>query len=187
MEELEFLKAENQRLSQELNKKLFELSIWQDITNKIDYSFNYNDLLDSLMDSLHKIIDYDFCASLFILEEDKKAKMIIRIARPVPRCAVEALKLKVISALSALRGSVIQPRDIEYEIKGDIIEEEGAQKCAIQSSFDVPLFVQDAAVGALSVASIKNISYSDDDTRLFYTLVSQVSSTIEKLQIVLAG
>jgi len=187
MTELEKLSEENRRLSQELKQRLFELSILYDISNSISYTLNYDDFLRLVMDSLHRIIDYDLCTSLLILGEEKKMKMVMRIAHPVKRELVEEVKAKVIKALGGLRGKPILDEEVTLDLKGQISEEKRTPQDSIRSSFDVPLFVQDKPIGVLNVASAKDINYSDDEIKLFYTLASQASAAIERLQAVLAA
>lgn len=183
---IEGLKEENHRLSQELRQRLFELSILYEISASISYTLDYDDFLRLIMDSLHKIIDYDICTSLIILEEGKKARMVMRIAHPAGRQVVENIKRKVTDALNSLSGKIIPEEGITLDLKGEILEDKGAAG-NINSSFDVPLFVQDEAVGLLNVASTRDISYSDDEIKLLYTLASQASAAIERLQSVLAA
>src|SRR4030042_1200086 len=152
---VEKLKEENQRLSQELKQRLFELSILYEISQSISYTLDYDDFLRLMMDSLHRIIDYDICTSLIILEEGKKAKIVMRIAHPVTRRIVEDTKRKVIGALSALSQKAISEEGITLDLKGEIINSEISTE-KINSSFDVPLFVRDEAVGMLNVASTRD-------------------------------
>lgn len=186
MTEIEALRQENQRLSQELRQRLFELSILYDITNRISYALDYNDFLRLIMDSLYKIIDYDFCASLVIIEEEEKAKMAIHIAHPIKKEIVESIKRKVMDSLGDLRGRPILEQEVIVDIKGEVMEDKNPQQ-TIKSSFDVPLFVQEKPVGILNVVSTKDIYYSDDEIKLFYTIASQASATIERLRAVLSA
>ncbi|MFA5157318.1 MAG: ATP-binding protein [Candidatus Omnitrophota bacterium] len=184
--ETEKLKEENQCLSQELKQRLFELSVLYDISNSISYTLNYDDILRFIMDSLYKIIDYDLCISLIVSEEEKKAKMAVRIAHPLKTEVIDSAKRKVLSALNNLRGEAVAEEELAMDFKGELAEA-GSPLQSIISSFDVPLFLRDKAVGILSVSSVKNVFYSDDDIKLFYTIASQASSAIERLQSVLAA
>ncbi|MCM8800536.1 MAG: ATP-binding protein [Candidatus Omnitrophica bacterium] len=186
MTNIDTLVEENKRLAQELKQRLFELSILYDITNSISYTLNYDDFLRIIMNSLNKFLDYDICTSLIILEEEKKAKMCIHIAHSLPIRIVEEIKRKVINTLRSLRAKPITEDQITLDLKGDILNDEGSYQ-NIKSSFDVPLFAGDKVVGLLNVASTKDIAYSDNEIKLFYTLATQASFSIEKLQAVLAG
>jgi signal transduction histidine kinase len=184
--EVEKLKEENQRLSQELKQRLFELSVLYEISNSISYTLNYDDVLRFMMDSLHKIINYDLCISLIVSEEEREAKMAVRAAHPLKQEVIESAKRKVLAALNNLRGEAVNEDTICLDFKGEVLED-NSQFQSITSSFDVPLFIKDKAVGILNVASIKDVSYSDDEIKLFYTLASQASIAIERFQAVLAA
>lgn len=183
MIEQDSLKQENQKLAYELKQRNFELAILYEITNSISYSLDFDDFLRLIMDSLHKIIDYDLCTSLIIPEEGKKAKMVMRIARPVKKQITEEVKDKVIGILNSFGVFPLMKQDVVLEIQGELSEAE--ESSSIKTSFDVPLFVRDKIVGMLNVASLKDIAYSDDEIKLFYTLASQASVTIERLHAVL--
>jgi len=155
MTEAERLRLENSRLTQELKQRLFELSILYDISNSISYTLDYDDFLALVMDSLHRIIDYDLCTSLIILEEEKKAKMVMRIAHPLKREIIEEVKAKTIKALSSLGNRSLTEEDIILDLKGDVSE--GNLNQNIKSSFDVPLFVRNEAVGILNVGKYNEI------------------------------
>ncbi len=184
---IDTLKEEVAQLSRELKQRNFELSILYDISNGISYTLSYDDVLQLIMASLNKIIDYDICVSLIILEleEEKKARMVIHIPHALSRKIVEEVKARVIRALNGLSGEQISEEDVAIDLKGKISDDDFLSDNSIKSSFDVPVFVRDKAVGILNVSTLKNISYSEDEIKLFYTLSSQASATVERLQAVL--
>lgn len=184
MNELEELRKENQRILQELKQRNFELAMFYEISNSIGYGLNYDEFLRLLMDSLHKIIDYDICTSLIVFEETGKAKMVMRVAHPLKKEIAEGAKRKVLETLNNFRDISVLESDIELDLKGEPFNEETQSK-EIHSYFDVPLFTQGRVVGLLNVASTKDISYSDEEIKLFYALASQASATIERFQAVL--
>jgi signal transduction histidine kinase len=186
MGEIELLREEKEKLSLELKQRLFELAVLYDISNSISYTLDFDIIVGFIMDSLHKILDYDLCLSLIVLEQGKKAKMSIRIWHKVNRSVVEDAKERAIEALAGFRGTALTEDEIIVELKGEIAEEAPASE-KIKSSFDVPLFVRDRAVGILNVASIRDISYSDDEIKLFYTIASQAQAAIERLQALLVA
>ena len=186
MSEVDSLKEENQRLRDELNDRIFELSILYDISNSISYTLNYEDFMKIMADSLNRIIDYDLCSSLLILDGEK-ARMIIRAAHPVKRDIFEEVKNNVIGSLNSLRPRAISGQEIELEVRGEILDDKRCEGERIVSSFDVPLFVRQEAVGILNVAAVRDIAYSDEEIKLLYTLASQASAAIERLQAVLSA
>lgn len=186
MAEVDILKEENQRLRAELNDRIFELSILYDISNSISYTLNYDDFVKIIADSLNRIIDYDLCSSLLAFEGEK-ARMIIRAAHPVKRDILNDVKSNVISSLNSLRPRVISEQEIEFELKGAVLDDKRIDGERIVSSFDVPLFVRREAVGILNVAAVRDIAYSDEEIKLLYTLASQASAAIERLQAVLSA
>jgi signal transduction histidine kinase len=185
--EIEKLKDENKRLANDLKQKLFELTILYDISNSISYTLDYDGFLKLIMESLYKIIDYDLCIYLLFLENDQKIKMAVNIAHPLPRKVFEDARAKIISALSNLRGEGIDEKQVAVDIKGEFIDDKNSPSSRIESSFDVPFFSGNKPIGILTVASIKDIAYSDDEIKLFYTIASQTSAAIERLQAVLSA
>lgn len=184
----EALLAENHRLSQELKQRLFELSILYDISNKISYTLDYNELLKLMMDSLHKIVDYDVCASLLLTEEDR-AQLVIKITHPVTDALINEIKQDLIKDFFSLtqKSEPISSDRIDIILRKDTDAKADSSEQMIRSSFDVPLFSKDTAVGMLSVNSTKEILYSDDDIKLLYTIATEASSAIERLKALIAA
>ena len=187
IKEIEKLKDENKQLANDLKQKLFELSILYDISNSISYTLDYEGFLRLIMESLYKIIDYDLCVYLLFLENEQKIKMAVNIAHPLPRKVFEGVKTKIISALGNLRGESIDEKQVVVDIKGEFVEGKDLLSSRIESSFDVPFFSGNKPIGILTVASLKDITYSDDEIKLLYTIASQTSAAIERLQAVLSA
>ncbi len=185
MGELEHLIEENKRLTQELKQRAFELGVLYDISNSISYTLDYDDLLRRIMDSLHQIVAYDICA-YFVIPAEGRMKLSVRLSRPIARVFINEVEEKIIASLRNLRNQFISREDISTDIKGEIVESP-ARGQSIKSSFDVPLFVGDKAVGLLTVASIQDIVYSDEEIKLLYTLASQASIAIERIQALLVA
>ena len=185
--EVEALKEENSRLSRELKQRSFELSVLYEITGSISYTLNYDDFLRIIVQSIHKLINYDICTSLIVRPGEKESRMVIYAAYPLSRGMVESVKKKAIAALNSLRDEQILEEDVSLDIKGEVMGNVSGLEPRMRSSFDVPFFVHDKAVGILNVASAKDISYSDDEIKLLYAIASQASGAAERLQAVLAA
>ena len=112
--------------------------------------------------------------------------MLIRIWNKVDRSVVEEAKHRAIESLAGFRGITLTENEIIIELTGEVSQEAQTPE-KIRSSFDVPLFVRDRAVGILNVASVRDISYSDDEIKLFYTIASQAQAAIERLQALLVA
>ena len=185
--EVEALKEENSRLSKELKQRSFELSVLYEITGSISYTLNYDDFLRIIVQSIHKLINYDICTSLIIQPGEKASRMVIYAAYPLSRGMVENVKKKVTAALNSLRDEQILEEDVSLDIKGEVMDNVSGLEPRMRSSFDVPFFVHDKAVGILNVSSAKDISYSDEEIKLLYAIASQASAAAERLQAVLAA
>src|SRR3989338_689940 len=83
--EVEALREDNARLSRELKQRSFELSVLYEITGSISYTLNYDDFLRIIVQSIHKLINYDICTSLIIQPGEKASRMVIYAAYPLSR------------------------------------------------------------------------------------------------------
>lgn len=183
--EVEALKEENARLTRELKQRGFELSVLSEITGSISYALNYDDLIRIIVQSLHKLINYDFCVSLIIRPREKEGRMVIYAACPISRATVERLKERVIAALNTMRAQEIKKENVRLDIKGEVFEDSSGPEPEFISSFDVPFFVRETAVGILNISSVKEFFYQDEEIKLLYTIASQASAAAERLQSVL--
>jgi len=179
--------AENRRLSEELKQRLFELSVLYELSNAISYTLNYDELLHLLIESLHVIIDYDYCASLLVTEE-KNIKMVIKTNFKFGHSLLEEIKndlLRKFNAISHQNIEISEEKGIEFkvEIGENLLKEEEK----VKSSFDVPLFIRDKVVGLLNIGSLKPVDYPEETIKFLYTLANQASGAIERLQAVISA
>lgn len=136
--EVEALKEENSRLSRELKQRSFELSVLYEITGSISYTLNYDDFLRIIVQSIHKLINYDICTSLIVRPGEKESRMVIYAAYPLSRGMVESVKKKAIAALNSLRDEQILEEDVSLDIKGEVMGNVSGLEPRMRSSFDVP-------------------------------------------------
>ncbi|HCJ66362.1 MAG TPA: hypothetical protein DHV62_03315, partial [Elusimicrobia bacterium] len=179
--------AENRHLKEELKQRIFELSILYELSNAISYTLDYDELIHLLVDSLHRVVNYDFCASLLIAGKDEKPQISIRTTFNPEQSFLEEIRNNLIIKFNtlALRNINLEQKDWELKTKvaGNLIVKE--QK--VKSSFDVPLFVRDEIVGILNIGSIREIEYPEETIKLLYTIASQASGAIERLQAVISA
>jgi PAS domain S-box-containing protein len=178
---------ENQRLKESLKRSLFELSVLYDISNSISSTVDLHQLLDIIMDSLHKVVNYDVCASLFLAEGDIP-KGIIRTSRPINRRLLCDIQEDIITSFSALTGKIISREDVN--IKLSLSQKKSATQSGVsklRSSFDVPLLVRNKILGIIRISSSQELNYTDEDIKLLYTLANQASSAVERVRAVIAA
>ena len=191
---LKNLSMENKQLTQnlekankELHRRLHELSILYELSEKISYNLDYTQLLRLIMDSIYKVIDYHVCASLLLSKEG--GKLNIRVAYPVSDNFIQDVRSKLIWSFISIAGRTVKEENLSVVIERDIKaeSEERGIKEGIRSFFNIPLISGEKLIGMIIISSLKENAFTDADIRLIYTLTNQASIAIERLRVVISA
>src|SRR5690606_30866150 len=97
---------------------------------------------------------------------------------------IEDVRGRMTAGLSALAGKEIKPDQIDESISGTITDE--SSKEGIKSFFNIPVVINNQAVGLLNIASTKPGLYKEEEMTILYTIMNQASSAVSKLETILA-
>jgi len=173
-------------LEEKVKERTFELSVLYEVSNAISYTLDYQQLLKLIMESLFKIVDYDICASL--LFGVHTADITLKLAYPESAKFVNEVKSSLIDSTSILTGENIGGKQLSLfsiPISTPIKPKEERRFDILRSFFNVPFIVRGKTVGMINVSSCKENAFSEDDIKLIYTIASQASNAIERLQAVI--
>jgi hypothetical protein len=137
------MRAEKKRqasLAQEPKKvdyEAYEISILNELSGKIDYSFNIQDVINVVTDSLSDLADYDAVSYILPLP----AKIIFRgnLTKSVSFDFILDLKAKMISQLSGFIGKDISSLPMDEITRGSVLDSDSNIKLGAFVSF--PLVV----------------------------------------------
>jgi len=192
------LERRNQKTSQE--RRIYELKVLYQISRIIGSCSDRKEIMAQLLDSLSNIIDYDLAISM-LMEGSVPEEMVLQVVKPSSSGFVEEAKSNLIDAFNSASGSSIS-KEIGFDriLGKENIKSTGvnhtvhapestrqksqsglrvAQK--LNSFLNVPLMNNGNMVGMINICSHRDRTLGPDDIRLIYTLVSQLPSTIQRL------
>lgn len=171
------------RREEQMRQRMYELSILRELGERIGYSLNVQKIVDVITGSLGKLLPYSTVAYMLPNEEGRLI-FNISLAESVNKQFLVEVQERMLKAISALFGRAFTPKDIEESISGSLTDP--ALKSKVESSFNVPIVINEKPAGLLTVASVKPGLYkTSEEVEILYTIVNQASEAVSKLQTVL--
>lgn len=167
--------------TKEIKKHAHEFSIIYEISKNISYTLDIHQILETIMGSLHRLIDYDVFASL--LMEGGKRELIIDSRHSLNERFLQALKSNLAGVANSLLGQEVKVEDLKVTLRKEksfwLAER---VKGEMESFLNVPLVIDNVPVGILHISSFRKNAFSEDDIRIIHTIADQVSSAHKKLK-----
>jgi two-component system phosphate regulon sensor histidine kinase PhoR len=183
--------AEAKQLLAQLEQRTFELSALYELRDAIDYTLDYREFVEPVMNSLRKIIDHDVSAFLFITGEDR-GELTVWVNHGTPVGVIGQVKSSLVDAFNLVAANSIS-EDIIF-IYVNETDESTSQKdlySELRSFINVALVIRDEGedrlAGMVNISSYKEDAFDPGTSKLFHDIASNISNALEKLARVLAG
>lgn len=163
---------------QEVKRRLYELAILKEISDRTGYSLNIKKILDVISGSLNQFLEYN--AVSYMLLEPSKIVFKIDLDRSVSPQFIKDMRTRMLSSLSALLGRDLVNTQIEEIVTGALMLEVLSEP--IESYFNIPLVIGDELVGVLTIASTKAGLYKEAEMEILYKIINQASQAVTKLE-----
>jgi PAS domain S-box-containing protein len=184
-----FVWVENSRMrrnlhakEREMQRRMYEVSILKELGERIGYSLNVQKIVDVITGSLRKLLDYSTVSYLLFADEGRVV-FHCTLEESVNQQFVDGVKNRMIEALAALTGREVKLEKIDESVSGTITDENN--KIGINSFFNVPVVINNQAVGLLNVSSTKGGLYREEEMMILYTIMNQASTAVSKLEDIL--
>ena len=162
----------------EASRRLYELAILKELGERVGYSLDVEEILQIITGSLRQFIDYT--AVGFIVITPEKVKINTHFEQPVSSSFLDEMKEKMIASLSALTDRSFDASMLDEVVSGAVVIQE--KKQTIGSLFNIPLVINGAVVGVLTVAHINKGLYKEEDMTILYKITGQASEAVSRLQ-----
>lgn len=167
----------------QMRRRMYELSILRELGERIGYSLNVQKIVDIITSSLGNLLPYS-TVGYMLLSEDERVVFHVNLAESVNKNFVSAVRSRMLKAFATLLGKTFSDEDIDESVSGVITDSSGKKE--VQSFFNIPIVISEHPVGILTVASTKTGLYrTSEEVEILYTIMSQASEAISKLQTVL--
>ncbi|MBI5478007.1 MAG: response regulator [Deltaproteobacteria bacterium] len=173
------LRREREELVRRLERRLEALSILYEVTSQAGAPRSYAEIIDTLTQSLHRILGFDLAASLIVVREPKQAVMHLHCRTPVDEATLLQTRDRVIEVYGELTGSALHEGELLMNLTGERLA--GASALTVRSATHVPLMVDGKPVGLVYLASGEVDAFPADDQKLLYILANQTSDAVRRL------
>lgn len=162
----------------EIKRRLYELAILKEISDRTGYSLNVQNILDVIMGSLNQFIEYSAVSYMLI----KPSKIVFKadLERSVSTQFVKDVRERMLGSLAALAGRDFANTEIEEIITGAITLDVTLDP--VRSYFNIPLVIGGELVGVLTVSHTKAGLYKESEMEILYKIVNQASQAVTKLE-----
>lgn len=162
----------------EMKRRLYELAILKEISDRTGYSLNIQKILDVIVGSLNQFLEYS--AVSYMLLEPSKVVFKADIEKSVSTQFIKDIRMRMLGSLSALLGRDLSEVSVEETITGAIMID--ALEEPVRSYFNIPLVIGDQLVGVLTVSHTKAGLYKESEMEILYKIVNQASQAVAKLE-----
>lgn len=180
---------ERPELDEQVQRRLFELEILYELSQRIGYTLDYGELSRLFQASLHRIVQFDLSASL-ILDDPASGRHDCTVTYYLPQPVAPALKAaaqeNLVAVFERISGHELQEFDIVELYADDYESTHSPTDTDLQSFFNVPLIVKDETIGLLHVASVHHEAFNETEVRLLYAVADQAATAVQRLQALLA-
>lgn len=172
---------QSQDQEREIRRKIYELNLLSEITEKIGYSLKIESIAETIALSVQTLFDLS-TVSYSLKTDDKSIRIKTFAKEPVNPSYTKAVLRIIFDSMVA-----IEPALASYKIEELPIQPfaDEALETSPQSYFNVPLVINNNLVGMINISSRKKGIYQDEDMSLIYKIVNKAEGTITKLESVI--
>lgn len=170
----------------EMNRHLYEVSVLKELGDRIGYSLNVQKIADIITGSLRKLLPYSTVSYMLLSEDGSGEQRIIYhtiLEESVNRQFLLDVKHRMQAAFAALLNREVVESEMDESISGVITDE--TNHGAVRSFFNIPIVINNQAIGLLNVASIAAGLYQEAEMTILYTIMNQASTAVSKLESIL--
>ena len=170
--------AEIVREKEDAARRLYELSILKELSERVGYSLDVDEILRIITGSLRQLIDYTAVAYMVIGET--KLKFNVNFDKSANHSFFLEMKRRMLASLSALSPKNYEKVKMEESISGAVEMDAGPQN--IGSFFNIPLVIGGKLAGVLTIAHNTSGLYKEEDMTILYKITNQASEAVTRLQ-----
>jgi PAS domain S-box-containing protein len=201
-QQLSALQAEfEQRLTAQVQQRIREILISNNIPAELGYTLTYEDLLRSILEHLYPAIPHDVSGTILLLdtrsnplEEITKeqqpipppCKLFVKTHRPLTPELQDEIQQQMLDRLSHLNGQVLSRSALTLHYLNAVDSHSEGSLETLRSLLLVPLinspYEDNRIIGLLFVAAEPSEQFTEEHIRLLYHVASNTSIAIQQLR-----
>lgn len=184
------------RQQKEINRRVFELSLLQSITEKIGYSLNLENISETIALTVENL--FELTTVSYAIRQDGTVKLKTFAKEPVAAPYIDQVSKMMMAGMASIEPGIVgnKVESVVVNVASDrplsdmgkpfdTVVSQNALQSMPQSFFNIPLILDNKLIGMINVSSIKKITYSDEDTALLFKIVNTAQNAIQRLHSVI--
>lgn len=174
----------------DIKRQLFELTILNEVSQKIGYSLSSKDIASTIAETAQKLFPLSSVSYALIESDHLELTTIMR--QKIGTDYIYGVKQIVLQGLYAVEDSVRalpvieKVKDNSSDAQNDSLTDITIQfDTKPQSYFNIPLVLNNRFTGIINISSVKPHAYQDEDMSMLYKIVNQAQLAIGMLETVI--
>lgn len=168
--------------SLELQQKIYQIQVLQEIGERIGYSLDTNKIVEIITSSLGNLLEYDTVSYMVFLSEDQ-VLFKCHVHNSVSRRFISQVKQVMLESFSAIFQEEVAPGKIDESITGNILDDN--LQSDLKSFFNLPVIISGRLVGIINIASKDLGKFGAERAEFLYAITNQAATAVSKLEEVL--
>jgi len=177
----------NATLEERVRQRTSDLQVLYELSQKISYTIDPNELFRLLLGELSRAIPYDASASVQNMGD--RCECLLQPARPFGPLVRDEFQARTLEAFRRVSGQATsRTQDVRWQ-EAEPLSPRAAPLERIGSFLEVPLAVGECqeVLGLIALTSEQEDAFSADHARLLQTLANQASVAIQRLRALFAA
>jgi signal transduction histidine kinase len=168
---------------EEGKQNMYEFTILNELSSKMDYSLNVQNIAESISVSMEDFIDHS--AVFYMLLFPEKIVFKGNLNKSVSRKFIDEVEAKMFDSLAILIAEDFKKKELKENMYGASINEQFED--SLGSFFNIPLVSAGKVVGLLTVADTRVGFYKDKKTDILYKVAREACQAVDRLQALVAS
>lgn len=165
--------------NRELEKRLYEISVSQTIANQIGYSLKLQTIIESIVETIEKVIDHS-AVGYALLDHSTITSKIYENGFIGPNFK-DAMKQDMVDVIE--KHAKVQNAQVIASTQKEIFHTQAEYNNNNPASLlTLPLIINHACVGVISVASVNKDAFSSEDKALLERIIENTAAAVGSLE-----
>ncbi|PIS21605.1 hypothetical protein COT51_01685 [candidate division WWE3 bacterium CG08_land_8_20_14_0_20_41_15] len=170
------------RREDDAERKLFEISVLQEISDRISYSLDIQKIAEIIIDSVRELFEYS--SASYLVKTQKSLALRLHANDRVGPAYISEVKKRMLASFYEVADPQAHNFPIDERITGLMVDQ--ASGLLPKTFFNVPLVIFGKVLGVLTIAAVSESTYDEEDMIILYRIAKRATRAVENLQIVLA-
>ncbi len=167
----------------EVDQKIYETLILREISQRIGYELNLHKILDTIVDSLNKLLPFSVVSYMLASEDQTKINLRYHLEQSVNRKFLNDMRNHMLQIFNQTTGRNYTLDNLVESTTGTIIDE--SIRYPVASLWVAPLRVDSSGFGVVAIGSKKAGLYKGTEMEALNQILAQANQAVSNLEKVL--